>query len=372
MPSLRYVPLTGAALKEFYHQQAENHHGYVYPSNCHSSYQGANNNSNSTNSESEPFLGCIVSSRNEDTSSSSTYNYAADCDVRKKEDICTYTDQSNYVYNSTTKQEMDGYLSDTILDKVLNCDYSCTSETREPLKQKRSTFEKRFEELKAYKTKHGHCHVSTEKAAGDRSLGRWCSRLRQSMKKMKNNEAPIVGGFSEDNIKRLDDIGFDWIQYKRERVCALKFEKRFEELKAYKAKHGHCYVKVQKGASEYKSLGSWCGRVRKSMNEVMNNRAPVIGGFSEYNIKRLDDIGFNWKAKYTCLFDKRFNELKAYKAKHGDCDVKGQKGGECISLRQWCSRVRQSMKKVMNNEAPIVGGLSEDNIKRLRDIGFVF
>ena len=360
MPSLHHIPLEGAALKEFYDQQAEKHHEFVYPSNCQTLYcdeQGANDSNSNSN---------IVSSSNQHPSSHSTGIYAA-------EDIRTYTNKSIYVYkNRTTKQEMDGYLSDTILDKVLNCDYSCTSETREPLKQKRSTFEKRFEELKAYKTKHGHCHVSTEKAAGDRSLGRWCSRLRQSMKKMKNNEAPIVGGFSEDNIKRLDDIGFDWIQYKRERVCALKFEKRFEELKAYKAKHGHCYVKVQKGASEYKSLGSWCGRVRKSMNEVMNNRAPVIGGFSEYNIKRLDDIGFNWKAKYTCLFDKRFNELKAYKAKHGDCDVKGQKGGECISLRQWCSRVRQSMKKVMNNEAPIVGGLSEDNIKRLRDIGFLF
>ena len=210
MPSLRYVPLAGAALKEFYHQQAENenHHGYVYPSDCHSSYQGANNNSNSTNSESEPFLGCIVSSRNEDTpSSSSNYNYAADCDVRKKEDICTYTDRSNYVYNSTTKREMDGYLSDTILDKVLNCDYSCTSETCEPLKE-RSTFEKRFEELKAYQAKHGNCHVSTERAGGDRSLGRWCSRVRQSMNEVRNNRAPIVGGFSEHNIKRLRDIGF--------------------------------------------------------------------------------------------------------------------------------------------------------------------
>ena len=30
------------------------------------------------------------------------------------------------------------------------------------------------------------------------------------MKKIKNNEAPIVTGLSEENIQRLEDIGFDW------------------------------------------------------------------------------------------------------------------------------------------------------------------
>ena len=180
---------------------------------------------------------------------------------------------------------MDGYLSDTILDKVLNCDYSCTSETCEPLKE-RSTFEKHFEELKAYKAKHGNCHVSTERAGGDRSLRRWCSRLRESKKKVMNNKEPIVGGLSGDNIKRLDDIGFDW------NTCL--FDKRFNELKAYryKAKHGDCDVKAQKGTSECISLGRWCSRVRQTMNRVRNNRAPIVGGFSEHNIKRLRDIGF--------------------------------------------------------------------------------
>ena len=37
-------------------------------------------------------------------------------------------------------------------------------------------------------------------------------QVRQSFKKMKNNEAPIVSGLSEENIQRggLEDIGFDW------------------------------------------------------------------------------------------------------------------------------------------------------------------
>ena len=47
------------------------------------------------------------------------------------------------------------------------------------------------------------------KSGDDKSLGRWCSLVRQSVKKMKNNEAPIVAGLSEEKLQRLKDIGFD-------------------------------------------------------------------------------------------------------------------------------------------------------------------
>ena len=70
------------------------------------------------------------------------------------------------------------------------------------------------------------------------------------------------------------------------------FEKRFKDLEAYKAKHGHCNVKVQK-ASDNKSLGMWCARVRTALKKMKNNEAPSVAGLTVENIQRLEDIGFD-------------------------------------------------------------------------------
>ena len=87
-----------------------------------------------------------------------------------------------------------------------------------------------------------------KKLGNDKSLGRWCSQVRQSVKKMKNNEALIVAGLSEENIQRLKDIGFDCNPSKKGKPYSL--DKRFDQLEAYKAKHGHCNVK------DYMPLGN--------------------------------------------------------------------------------------------------------------------
>ena len=502
MPSLRHIPLAEAALIEFYDQQAEKHHNrFVYPSNFQTRHydEGANDDSNSTP---ETILNRVSSANNE---KSSAVNYAADCFAGRKKDICAYTDRSNY---NDTKRGEEGYLSDTILDEVLNCDYtSCTSETRDhtvspsldnrkrqnqtvlyeeqydiignevnsrigtvidtrkrlkshhayhqrggeeedeeereyhpsvpPTQQhsmislsaslirntvsshdekngqdtslhdsffredeslcthdtaasaaltegtkscepkqkkscrKRFSFEERFEELKAYKAKHGHCTVN-KNTGDDKPLGRWCSKVRRSMHRIKNNEAPLIAGFSEDHIKRLEAIGFGKV--KKQKKSYSLFEQRLEELEAYKAKHGHCDVNNTKG--DNKPLGRWCSQVRRSMQRIMNNQAPPITGLSEDNIKRLEDIGFDWKVNnkqkklHGMSFEERLEELETYKAKHGHCNV-NKTIGDNKPLGAWCSRVRRSMQRIKNNRAPIIAaGFSEDNIKRLEAIGF--
>ena len=109
---------------------------------------------------------------------------------------------------------------------------------------KPSPFEKHFNELKAFKEKHGHCDVKI-KSGDDKALWRWCWQLRQSLKKNMNNEAPNnVFLLSEDKIKRLNGIGFDW-----KLNSYYLFERRFMELKAFKAKYGHCNVKTKSGVN---------------------------------------------------------------------------------------------------------------------------
>jgi len=66
-------------------------------------------------------------------------------------------------------------------------------------------------------------------------------------------------------------------------------------------------------------------------------------------------------------FDKHFNDLMAFKAKYGHCDV--SQHGEDASLGQWCSERRGSYKKMQKNQKPRTK-LSEEQIQRLSDAGF--
>ena len=66
-------------------------------------------------------------------------------------------------------------------------------------------------------------------------------------------------------------------------------------------------------------------------------------------------------------FDDRFNDLMAFKAKYGHCDVSHR--GEYPSLGQWCSQLRGSKKKMQNNQKPRIK-LSDAQIQRLNDVGF--
>jgi hypothetical protein len=47
-------------------------------------------------------------------------------------------------------------------------------------------------------------------------------------------------------------------------------------------------------------------------------------------------------------FDDRFNDLMAFKAKYGHCDVPQR--GENASIGKWCKNTRASYKKIQNNQ----------------------
>jgi len=66
-------------------------------------------------------------------------------------------------------------------------------------------------------------------------------------------------------------------------------------------------------------------------------------------------------------FDDRFNDLMAFKAKYGHCDV--PRFGENASLGSWCAQMRVSYKKKQHNQKPR-NKLSNEQIQRLNDVGF--
>ena len=73
------------------------------------------------------------------------------------------------------------------------------------------SFDDRFNDLMAFKAKYGHCDVF--QTGENASLGRWCSELRSSYKKIQNNQMP-KNKLSDEQIQRLNDAGFKWCRYK--------------------------------------------------------------------------------------------------------------------------------------------------------------
>jgi len=76
------------------------------------------------------------------------------------------------------------------------------------------------------KPNYGHCDVPL---TGDYiSVGKWCSGMRSSYKKIQNNQKPRMK-LSNEKIQRfLNDVGFKWsLRGLRE---SSFFDKRFNEL----------------------------------------------------------------------------------------------------------------------------------------------
>ena len=88
---------------------------------------------------------------------------------------------------------------------------------------------KRFQEFTVFKAKYGHCNVKSS-AGEDRLLGIWCTKVRSSKRAIKNCDKSIIS-LSEDKIRCLTDLGFDW-EARLVPISYALFDEHFEELKA--------------------------------------------------------------------------------------------------------------------------------------------
>jgi hypothetical protein len=104
-------------------------------------------------------------------------------------------------------------------------------------------FDNRVKDLQAFKEEHGHCNVSQSKSDKNtkyQPLGKWCSTIRYSYKKVKQGQTPKYN-LSDANIQRLERMGFDWSTSEQ-----LSFDDRMKDLQAFKEEHGHCNVSQSK------------------------------------------------------------------------------------------------------------------------------
>ena len=74
--------------------------------------------------------------------------------------------------------------------------------------------------------------------------------------------------------------------------------------------------------------------------------------------RRGDDVGLVWES-HTTSWDDRFDKLKAYKEKNGNCNVPQKEG----KLGRWVNTQREAYKK---------GKLSKERIASLKEVEFAW
>ncbi|HDY67604.1 MAG TPA: hypothetical protein ENH85_07425, partial [Candidatus Scalindua sp.] len=174
-----------------------------------------------------------------------------------------------------------------------------------------SQWKEMFALLKEYKDKHGNYNVP-QKWTGNRQLGSWVSSQRAYYRDKK---------LSNDKIKHLEEIGFEWDIYESQ------WEQMFAMLKKYKDKHGDC--NVPRDWTENIQLANWANAQRGRYR---------ITKLSDERIKCLEEIGFEWDTLES-QWEEMFVELKEYKDKHGDCNV-SLGWTENKQLAKWVSHQR--------------------------------
>lgn len=200
--------------------------------------------------------------------------------------------------------------------------------------------------LKAFKERFGHCNVETGWKE-DPSLAGWVSAQRTR----RNKES-----LGQEKIARLDEIGFIW-DYQQVKTQET-WRKWYRELEAYAREHGNPHVPR---THSNKKLASWVWIQRQRHNGTLSSRSGHANDqMTEEQVALLDKLGFRWDARDD-LWMENLEKLKAYKAKHGHCDVGIEEDDDDAVLLRWVKKQRQSQK---------IGELTVERKALLDSIGF--
>ena len=132
-----------------------------------------------------------------------------------------------------------------------------------------SKWEERFAELEVFKARYHHWNVS-QKWPENQTLGTWVSNLRAARRKGR-------GELSDEQIVRLDSLGFVWDFY------GAEWEEKVAALEEFKAINHHC--DVPQASPENRALAAWLNiqRINRRQNELSDDR-----------VGRLEALGVVW------------------------------------------------------------------------------
>ena len=224
-----------------------------------------------------------------------------------------------------------------IIDEVRNC-----RELFEKLNDAlTATWDMYYASAKQYYEENGNLEVPARYITEEGyALGSWINNQKAIRK------GTIVGKLTEDQIKKLNDIGMIWDS------LDYFWEQSFISAKEYYLAHGNLDVPTNFKSKDGKHLGNWVLRQRQLYKS---------NSLTDEQVKKLNSIGMDWMHRVDRIWENGFLEAKNYSEEYGNLSVpKNYRSNTDFSLGIWIQRQRSLYK---NNK------ISEDRVKRLTDLG---
>jgi hypothetical protein len=136
-----------------------------------------------------------------------------------------------------------------------------------------------FNELVDFKAEHGHCRVPHHYMPNP-ALSHWVKRQRYQHKRKREGKFTSI---SESRIQKLEQEGFVWDAQE------LLWQTRFDGLKTYTLKHGHCNVPHNYDLNT--KLPTWI-KCQRRQNKLLQQ--GKTSNMTQERIDMLLQLGFKW------------------------------------------------------------------------------
>lgn len=216
-------------------------------------------------------------------------------------------------------------------------------DTSEKIRRKfiRKSWEEQFEELVEFKKKYNHCMVPNRDEDYIKLSG-WVQHQRAEKKKKASG---TTSRLSDDQEKRLDEIGFVW------NIQDKVWNERLKQLKDFKSKHGHIRIPTKSG-----KLGNWVMIQRQQYGLKRDGRKNTL---SDERVKALEDLDFEWDI-HEVSWEEKFNELRK-------CILEDTTKINNPNLKSWIAVQRAEMNY---KQKGLHSHLSDEREAKLNQIGF--
>lgn len=161
-------------------------------------------------------------------------------------------------------------------------------------------------------------------------------------------------GLTQDRIDKLNALQFEW------NAPEAAWAKHVANLRAFKEEHGHCNVPLS--YTKYPKLGLWVKEKRRHYMFMQQGRPTNM---TPERASELEALGFSWHTQES-NWSERFQQLKEYKERHGDCLVP-TKWAVNPKLGTWVSYLRCEYKKYKKGKQ---SHITAERIAALDDLGF--
>jgi hypothetical protein len=244
-------------------------------------------------------------------------------------------------------------------------------------------WESQLAKLGQYMAAHGDCNVPRGWAEDPR-LSNWVSTQRRVKKKLDRGEPST--GMTAARAAKLTALDFAWElsaatiskQNGEGARDDVGWEAHLAKLKAYQRRHGDC--NVPRGWAEEPSLGRWVNSQRWHKRRL--DRGEPRPQMTAARAAKLTALDFAWELSAATIskqngkgarddagWEAHLTKLKAYKRRHGDCNVP-RGWAEEPRLGRWVNRQR-AYKKALARGDPR-SQITVARVAKLEALGFAW